>query len=57
MRDLSKLLWCELSTDEERVFYLQKGFAVNTGIVAQSIVNDLIDVFEFRLRALMEKIV
>lgn len=48
-RDVSKLLWCELENDEERVEFLRIGRAYDTGIIAHAIVEDVMLAFEYRL--------
>jgi len=45
MRDLSNLLWCDLQTDRERLEFIQSGRAVDTGIIAQAMVTDLVEVY------------
>ena len=45
MRDLSKLVWGELQTDRERAEFIQSGLAVETGILAQAMVEDLAGVY------------
>jgi hypothetical protein len=44
-----KKLWCHLKSDEERVEFLQCGRAWETGIIANAIVKDIIDVYTFRI--------
>jgi len=41
-------LWCDMKTDAERVAFLKSGRAVETGIIAQAIVDDVAQVFAFR---------
>jgi hypothetical protein len=45
MRDLSELLWGDLQTDRERLAFIESGRAVDTGILAQAMVEDLIEVY------------
>ena len=45
MRDLSNLLWCDLQTDRERAEFIQSGRAVDTGILAPAMVEDLAGVY------------
>lgn len=45
MRDLSELLWCDLHTDRERAEFIESGRAVNTGILAPAMVEDLVEVY------------
>jgi hypothetical protein len=45
-RDLNNLLWRDLKTDEERLEFIRCGRAVATGILAQTMVNDLIAAYE-----------
>jgi hypothetical protein len=45
MRDLSKLLWGDLQTDRERLEFIESGRAVDTGILAQAMVEDLTEVY------------
>jgi hypothetical protein len=49
-RDLNFLHWPDLKTDEERIEFLESGRAYETGLVSQTIVQDLIEVFEYRLK-------
>ncbi len=45
MRDLNKLLWGDLQTDRERLEFIESGRAVDTGILAQAMVEDLLEVY------------
>jgi hypothetical protein len=45
MRDLSNLLWGDLQSDRERAEFIQSGLAVDTGILAQAMVEDLAGVY------------
>jgi len=45
MRDLSNLLWCDLETNRERLEFIRSGRAVDTGILAQAMVEDLVEVY------------
>ncbi|MFO7970172.1 MAG: hypothetical protein R6U40_00310 [Desulfobacterales bacterium] len=44
-------LWDDLATDAERVDFLRSGRAWKTGIIAESVVEDVADAFEFRMKA------
>ena len=43
-------LWGDLTTDADRVDFLRSGRAWKTGIIAESIVEDVADAFEFRMK-------
>ena len=45
MEDLSKLLWGDLQTDRERLEFIESGRAVDTGILAPAMVEDLAEVY------------
>ena len=45
MRDLSNLLWCDLQTDRERAEFIESGRAVESGILAKAMVEDLAGVY------------
>jgi len=45
MRDLSNLLWGDLQSDRERLEFIESGRAVDTGILAQAMVEDLTEVY------------
>lgn len=45
MRDLSKLLWCDLVTDEERIEFIESGRAYETGIIAPAIEAEIIKAY------------
>jgi hypothetical protein len=45
MRDLNKLLWGDLQSDRERLAFIESGLAVDTGILAQAMVEDLAGVY------------
>ena len=45
MEDLSNLLWGDLQTDRERLEFIESGRAVDTGILAQAMVEDLVEVY------------
>jgi hypothetical protein len=45
MQDRSKLLWGDLQTDRERLEFIESGRAVDTGILAQAMVEDLTEVY------------
>jgi len=45
MRDLSNLLWCDLENDRERLAFIKSGLAVDTGILAQTMAEDLVEVY------------
>jgi hypothetical protein len=44
-------LWIDLSTDEERIEFLQNGDAIKTGIIAPAITDDIIELLKFRMQA------
>ena len=46
MTELAQKLWCDLSSDEERLEFILSGRAVETGIIAPSIVDDAIKAFK-----------
>lgn len=48
--DYKNKLWCDLKTDQERVEFLRSGRAWETGIIAQAMVKEIIEVFEFRAK-------
>ena len=39
-------LWCELKRDKEKAEFLRSGRAVETGIIAQAIVDDVANAFD-----------
>jgi hypothetical protein len=45
MEDLSNLLWGDLQSDRERLEFIESGRAVDTGILAQAMVEDLVEVY------------
>jgi hypothetical protein len=45
MQDRSGLLWGDLQTDRERLEFIESGRAVDTGILAQAMVEDLVEVY------------
>ena len=45
MQDRSNLLWGDLRTDRERLEFIESGWAVDTGILAQAMVEDLAGVY------------
>jgi len=45
MRERSNLLWGDLQTDRERAEFIESGRAVETGILAQAMVEDLVEVY------------
>ena len=45
MQDRSKLLWGDLQSDRERLEFIQSGRAVETGIRAPAMVEDLAGVY------------
>lgn len=47
-------LWCDLKTDLEKSDFLLCGRAVETGIVSQSIAQELSEVFRFRYLIMFE---
>jgi len=44
-RNLSKLLWGDLQSDRERLEFIRSGLAVDTGILAPAMVEDLVEVY------------
>lgn len=46
--DFKDKLWCDLKTDQERADFIRSGRALETGIIAQAIVEDVATAFEFR---------
>ena len=46
MTELAQKLWCDLSNDEERIEFLLSGRAVETGIIAPFVVDDVIRAFK-----------
>lgn len=55
MRDLSNLLWCDLTSDEEKLEFLRSGRATETGIIAHAMIDNLVAVYSELLR--LQKIV
>jgi len=45
MQDRSGLLWGDLQTDRERLEFIESGRAVDTGILAPAMVEDLAEVY------------
>ena len=45
MQDRSNLLWGDLQTDRERAEFIESGRAVDTGILAPAMVEDLTEVY------------
>jgi hypothetical protein len=45
MKDRSKLLWGDLKNDRERLEFIRSGRAVDTGILAPAMVEDLVEVY------------
>lgn len=43
-----KKLWSDMTNDKERVDFLRSGRAVETGIIAQAIVEEVAEAFAFR---------
>ena len=50
-------LWCDMTNDSERVTFLKSGRAVETGIIAPAIVEDVAEAFIFRSNNLSKKII
>lgn len=50
MRDVSDLLWCDLETDAERMAFLVGGGAMRTGIMAEAITPDVVELLGCRLK-------
>ena len=48
MRDLSKLLWCDLKSDEERIEFLLSGRAYDTGIISPNMIPVVVDLLKYR---------
>jgi len=46
MRNVSNLLWCDLKNNAQRVEFLRSGRAHETGIINQSIVDEIADAYE-----------
>lgn len=46
MRDLSKLLWCDLKNDEERIDFLLSGRAYDTGIISPNMIPVVVDLLK-----------
>ncbi|MGR3220796.1 MAG: hypothetical protein ACUZ8H_13410, partial [Candidatus Anammoxibacter sp.] len=42
--------WWSLRTDQRRISFLESGKAVECGLVDRTLVQDLIDVFEYRMK-------
>lgn len=53
---ISKALWVDCETDEERVSFLLLGRAHETGIVALAIQNEVAMAFKFRSEVMKERI-
>lgn len=49
MRDLTKLLWRDLKSDEERLAFIRSGRAYETGILAKAIEHDCATAFESKI--------
>jgi hypothetical protein len=41
-------LWCDLEDDKEKMLFLKSGRAVQTGIVAPGLIDELVEVYKFR---------
>lgn len=48
MRDLSKLLWCDLKNDDERIEFLLSGRAYDTGIISSNMIPVVVDLLKYR---------
>ena len=48
---MSQKLWCDLKTDKEKALFLRLGRAVETGIIALVIAEEVAEVFYFRFMA------
>lgn len=48
MRDLSKLLWCDLKNDDERIEFLLSGRAYDTGIISPDMIPVVVDLLKYR---------
>jgi len=42
-------VWDDLETDEERIVFLKTGRAWVTGVIAKSLVPDVVELLEFRV--------
>lgn len=49
MRDLSKKLWSDLESDEERIRFIESGRAHETGIIAPAIADDMVSALKCRI--------
>lgn len=45
---MNKKLWCDLKTDQEKAEFLRSGRAWDTGIIAEAIVEEVAEAFQFR---------
>ena len=53
---MAKALWRDCETDDERIWFLQCGRAVETGIIAATILHDIANAFIFRNGVMKERI-
>ncbi len=53
--DLTKALWGDLKTDEQRANWLRLGRGWETGVIAKSMQHDLAMAFDFRARTMAER--
>lgn len=51
-----KTLWCDLKTNQEKADFLRSGRAVETGIIAPAIVEDIARAFEELIRTNREQL-
>ena len=47
--EIEDMLWCDCKTDKDRVAFLKSGRAYDTGIIALSLVSDIVELLEFRM--------
>ncbi len=45
---MSRKLWCDLKTDQEKADFLRSGKAWDTGIIARGIEKEVAEAFQFR---------
>jgi hypothetical protein len=55
MRDLSKLFWADLETDEEREAFVRSGRAVETRIITPAVAADVANAYRAK-RALYDAV-
>lgn len=47
-------LWCDCTTDEQKIEFVQSGRAVETGIIATVLVPELIALLKYRKRKIIK---